>query len=192
MMSARQLAGVFEIREAVYDRDRGIFRVLLNGAVLVGTDHQTGTYRDAARAVFRISSPRRICMSPAFKKSAWPPSWFIPTSNEMWVLVEDFSKIIASVWPASSRCSVPDFCLALELVCLIEQLLQFPFIDIKDRNKIFLHCSSFMWAIRQVEQFLRPDIPAVANLPLNRGCCRFGSLFRQFQCLPYADKGKGP
>jgi hypothetical protein len=36
-------------------------------------------------------------MSPAFKKRAWPPSWFIPTSKEMWVLVEDFSKIIASV-----------------------------------------------------------------------------------------------
>ena len=44
---------MFEIREAVYNRDRGIFRVLLDGAVLVGTDHHPETYRDAARAVSR-------------------------------------------------------------------------------------------------------------------------------------------
>src|SRR5208337_39524 len=50
----------------------------------------------------------------------------------------------------------PGFFLALELVCFIEQLLQFQFIDIKDRNKIFLHRSSFICAIRRLSSSCVP------------------------------------
>src|SRR6476660_5569810 len=42
-------------------------------------------------------------MSRDERKSAWPPNWNAPTSNETRVRVELLAKIIPSVFPASGR-----------------------------------------------------------------------------------------
>ena len=48
-------------------------------------------------------SPRESWLSLALTMTTSPPSCFIATSKEMRVRVEGFSKIIASVLPASGR-----------------------------------------------------------------------------------------
>ena len=48
-------------------------------------------------------------MSRDDRKSAWPPSWNIPTSKDTRVRVDDFSKIIASVCPSSARLNFDGF-----------------------------------------------------------------------------------
>ncbi len=48
-----------------------------------------------------IGSPRPSCTSRGERKSAWPPSWNVPTSNDTRVRVLDFMKIMASVFPSS-------------------------------------------------------------------------------------------
>src|SRR6266702_1766140 len=65
------------------------------------------------RAVSLIGSPRPIWESLVEMKSGCPPSWNIPTSNETRVRVEDFSKIMARVFPLRSWCSIPFFCCSL-------------------------------------------------------------------------------
>ena len=40
-----------------------------------------------------------IWISSGLMCSAWPPSWYIPTSNETRVLLDGFWKTIASVLP---------------------------------------------------------------------------------------------
>src|SRR5262245_27734135 len=61
------------------------------------------TYRDSTWAVSEIGSPRPSWMSREERKSACPPSWVIPTSKLTRVRVDDFSKIIARLLPASDE-----------------------------------------------------------------------------------------
>ena len=49
-----------------------------------------------------IVSPRWSWMSFEPRKSACPPSWYMPTSNDTRVRVDGFWKIMASDWPASA------------------------------------------------------------------------------------------
>src|ERR1051325_11029667 len=59
------------------------------------------TYRESTRAVSAIGSPRPSCTSRGDRNKASPPSWYVPTSNETRVRVDDFMKIIARDFPAS-------------------------------------------------------------------------------------------
>jgi hypothetical protein len=59
-------------------------------------------YRERTRAVSPTVSPRPSCRSREERNMASPPSWNIPASKETRVRVEDFSKIIARVFPDSA------------------------------------------------------------------------------------------
>ena len=73
----------------------------------------TSTMRDITRAVSSTGSPRSRCVSRGERNSEAPPSCAMPASNDTRVRVEDFSKIMASVLPASGACSWPRRCSAL-------------------------------------------------------------------------------
>ena len=47
----------------------------------------------------RTDSPRLSCISPSRRTTAWPPSSLMPTSNEIRVRVDGFSKISATLRP---------------------------------------------------------------------------------------------
>ena len=64
------------------------------------------TKRLKTLAVSKIGSPLPICKSLEDKKIALPPNWYIPTSKETLVLVDDFWKIIANVLPSRGFSSI--------------------------------------------------------------------------------------
>src|SRR3546814_179356 len=63
------------------------------------------TERDSTRAVSATVSPRPSWVPEGSSTTAWPPSWVAATSKETRVRVDGFSKIIASVLPASGLAS---------------------------------------------------------------------------------------
>ena len=61
------------------------------------------TWRESTSAVSRSASPRESWSSSERSTTGWPPSSWTPTSNDSRVRVEGFSKISATLRPASAR-----------------------------------------------------------------------------------------
>ena len=93
------------VGETVDHRDRGVARQLLDVGMIEGADHDAvEVAREHARGVPDRLAPAELDVGAA-RKSASPPSWKAPTSNETRVRVEGFGKIIPSVRPGRRWCS---------------------------------------------------------------------------------------
>ena len=110
---AEHLAGMVGVGQAVDHRDGGVPGQFLHRVLGEGADHHPvhvagqdpGGVADGL-AAGQLGLARG-------QVDGWPPSCAMPASKETRVRVEGLSKIMASVFPARSRCSIPFFCFSL-------------------------------------------------------------------------------
>jgi len=106
----RELTGMFEVRNPLITGMVAYFANSSTRTVLVCPDHDALIHTGRPHGRCPGSPPlARSAYPVALRKSACPPSSFIPTSNDMCVRVDAFSNIMASVLPARRGWGTPAF-----------------------------------------------------------------------------------